>query len=146
MGRLSGWNGSQSGCGITLDSERQHRTKGSFAKAQVSLGSAHRQATDASTNAGLAFSGPWCLKSPSLFLSCPLATAFSWLDPHFTNNGGCMGDGVTFLLHLTHAKLLDQGGCLFLSHQPCMARLISCQFVPFKVFWLTVSQHAAAAW
>ena len=79
MGRLSGWNRSQSGCGITLDSERQHRTKGSFAKPQVSLGSAHRQATDASTNAGFSFSRPWCLKSPpSLFLSCLLATASSF--------------------------------------------------------------------
>lgn len=71
MGRLSGWNGSQSGCGITLDSEHQHRTKGSFAKAQVSLGSAHRQATDASTNAGFSFSGLWCLKSPLPFPLLP---------------------------------------------------------------------------
>lgn len=96
----------------------------------MSLGSAHRQATDASTNAGFSFSGLWCLKSPSLFLSCPLATAFSLLDSHFSNNGGCMSDGVTFLLHPTHAKLLDQGGCLFLSHQPHTAKLTCCQFVP----------------
>lgn len=52
------------------------------------------------------------------------------LDPHFSNNGGCMGNAVTFLRHPTHAKLLDQRACLFLSHQPRVARLVCCQFVP----------------
>lgn len=81
MGRLSGWNRSQSGYGITLYSESQHRTKESFARAQVSLGSAHRQSTDTSMNAGFSFSGLWYLNSllpfpllpacRSLFLSRP---------------------------------------------------------------------------
>lgn len=88
---------------ITLDSERQHRTKGSFAKAQVSLGSAHRQATDVSMNARFSFSalcGVFEIPPPFSSPAC-LPQPFSWLDPYFSNNTGCMGDGVTVLLHLT---------------------------------------------
>lgn len=134
MGRLSGWNGSQSGCGITLDSERQHRTKGSFAKAQVSLGSAHRQATDASMNAGFSFSGLWCLKSPLPFPLLSACHSLFLVRSTFQYNTGTWVMVSHFLLHLTHTKLLDQGGCLFISHQPCTPRFLSCHLSPSRHF------------
>jgi len=69
-------------------------------------------------------------KPPLPFPLLPACHSLFLLEPHFSNNGGCMRDGVTFFV-TSYTKILDHGACFFLSHQPSMARLISCQFVPF---------------
>lgn len=144
MGRLSGWNGSQSGCGITLDSEANTEQRGALPRLRWAWGQHTDRLLTQAWRQGFLSLGHRVWTPPSLFLSCLPATAFSLLDPRFGNNGWVPGWWCHFFLHLTHAEL-DRGSCVFLGHQPRVTRLTSCQPVPLQASWLTVSRHTAAA-